>query len=60
MVKNLPADAGDMGLILEPGTIPGGGDGNPLQSSCLGKSHAQRRLVATAHGVTHSQTQVSN
>jgi len=36
VVKNLPADAGDMGLILEPGIIPGEGHGNPLQNSCLG------------------------
>ena len=36
VVKNLPADAGGMGLILEPGIIPGEGNGNPLQYSCLG------------------------
>ena len=36
VVKNLPANAGDMGLI--PGSIrfPGGRHGNPLQYSCLG------------------------
>ena len=38
MVKNLPADAGDArdpGLIPELGRSPGGGNGNPLQYSCL-------------------------
>ena len=34
MVKNLPASAGELGLI--PGTerSPGEGNGNPLQYSC--------------------------
>ena len=39
VVKNWPADtgdAGDMGLILGSGRSPGGGNGNPLQYSCLG------------------------
>ena len=35
VVKNLPADAGDMGLIPESGRSPGGGNGNPIQYSCL-------------------------
>ena len=40
MVKNLPANAGD---VRDKGSIPGlgrsleGGNGNPLQYSCLGK-----------------------
>ena len=37
-VKNLPADvedAGDLGSILGSGRSPGGGNGNPLQYSCL-------------------------
>ena len=39
MVKNLPANAGD---VRDAGSIPGlrgspgGGNGNPLQYSCLG------------------------
>ena len=36
LVKNLPANAGDMGWILELGRSPGEGNGNPLQYSCLG------------------------
>ena len=38
-VKNLPANAGDTrnsGSIPGSGRSPGGGDGNPLQYSCLG------------------------
>ena len=35
MVRNPPANAGDMGLILEFGGSSGGGHGNPLQYSCL-------------------------
>ena len=35
MVKNLPATAGDVGLIPGLGRSPGEGNGNPLQYSCL-------------------------
>ena len=38
MVKNPPASAGDvreLGSILGSGRSPGGGNGNPLQCSCL-------------------------
>ena len=33
---------------------------NPLQYSCLEKPHGQRSLVATVHGVTKSQTRLSD
>ena len=36
VVKNLPASAEDMRLILGSGRYPGKGNGNPLQYSCLG------------------------
>ena len=36
VVKNLPANAGDVGLILGSGRTPGEGNGNPLQCFCLG------------------------
>ena len=48
MVKNLPANARgaqDAGLIPGLGRSPGGGNGSPLQFSCLGKSHGQRSLA---------------
>ena len=35
MVKNLPANAGDMGLIPGSERSSGEGNGNPLQYSCL-------------------------
>ena len=35
MVKNPPANAGDMSLIPGSGRFPGGGNGNPLQYFCL-------------------------
>ena len=36
MVKSLPANAGDVGLIPESGRSPGEENSNPLQYSCLG------------------------
>ena len=36
MVKNLTANAGDVGSIPGLGRSPGEGNGNPLQYSCLG------------------------
>ena len=48
VVKNLPANAGDSrdaGSTPGSGRSPGGGNGNPLQYSCLGKSHGQRILA---------------
>ena len=35
-IKNLLANAGDMDLIPGMGRLPGEGNGNPLQYSCLG------------------------
>ena len=48
VVKNLPANAGDaedMGLIPRSGSSPRGGNGNPLQYSCLENPHGQRSLA---------------
>ena len=36
VVKNSPANAGDSGSILGLGRFSAGGNGNPLQYSCLG------------------------
>ena len=36
VVKNSPANAGDMGLISGSGRSSGEGNSNPLQYSCLG------------------------
>ena len=35
LVKNPPANAGDVGSISGLGRSPGEGTGNPLQDSCL-------------------------
>ena len=35
MVRNLPASAEDTSSIPRLGRSPGGGNGNPLQYSCL-------------------------
>ena len=59
MVKNSPANAGDMGSIPGFGRSPGGGHGNPLQYSCLGNPMHRGAWGATVHGVTKSQTQFS-
>ena len=44
MVKNLHANAGDVGLIPELGRSPGEGNGNPLPF-LPGESHVQWSLV---------------
>ena len=44
VVKNLPANAGDTGLIPGSGRSPGEGNGNPLQYPLPGKSRGQRTL----------------
>ena len=38
-------NVGNLGLILELGGIPGGGNGKPLQYSCLENPHGQRNLA---------------
>ena len=47
-VKNLPEtvkNAGDLSSVPRLGRSPGGGQGNPLQYSCLENPHGQRNLV---------------
>ena len=44
VVKNLPANAGDAGLIPGWGRFSREGNGNPLQLFLPRKSHGQRRL----------------
>ena len=36
VVKNPPANVGDVSSVLGSGRSPGEGNGNPLQYSCLG------------------------
>ena len=59
VVKNLLANAGatgDLGSIPGLERSPGGGNGNPLQYSCLEKPMDRGAWQATVHGVAKSQT----
>ena len=59
MVKNLPANAGDardMGSIPGSGRSPRGGNGNPLQYSCLENPMDRGARWATVRRATKSQT----
>ena len=59
MVKNLPANAGDTadtGLMPGSRRSPGGGNGNPLQYSCLENPMDRGAWPATAQGVAESDT----
>ena len=49
VVKNPPADAWDVGLILGLVRSLGEGNGNPLQYSCLGNSMERGAWRATIH-----------
>ena len=60
VIKNLPAYAGDSGLIPGSERSPGGGNGNPVQSSCLKNPMDRGAWRATVHGVAKSQTQLSD
>ena len=59
VVKDLPANAGDMGWIPRWGRSAGGGYGNPLQYSCLENPMGKGAWQAIVHGVAKSQTQLS-
>jgi len=52
MVKNLPDNVGDAGLIPGSEISPGEENGNPLQYSCLGNPMDRRTWWATVHRVT--------
>ena len=56
MVKNLPANAGDAGLIPGSGRFPRGGNGNSLKYSRLGNPIDRRVWWTAVHGVKKSQT----
>ena len=59
MVKNMPASAGgirDSGLIPGLGRVPGEGNSNPLQYSCLENAMDREAWWATVHRVAKSRT----
>ena len=53
-VKNLPANAGDVGLTPESGRSPGEGNGYLLQYSCLENFMDREVWWATIHWVAES------
>ena len=54
VVKNLPANEGDVGVIPESGRSPGEEIGNPRQHSCLENSKHKVAWGATVHGAEKS------
>ena len=60
VVKNPRVDAGDQGSIPGSGRSPGGGNGNPLQNSCIGYHMDRGVWQATVHGVANNRTRLSN
>ena len=58
LVKNPPANAGDVrdvGLIPGLGRSPGGGNGNPLQYSCLENPMDRGAWQAAVHGIKKNE-----
>ena len=47
--KASPYYPGDMGSVSKSGRFPGGGNGNPLQYSCLGNPMDRGAWWATFH-----------
>ena len=60
VTENLPANAGDVSLIPGSGRSPEEGNGYPLPYSCLENSKDRGSWQAIVHGVTKSQTQLSD
>ena len=58
--KESAYNEGDLGLIPGLGRFPGEGKGYPLQYSCLDNFMDKGAWQATVHGVTESQTQLSD
>ena len=58
--KESAYNVGDLGSIPELGRFPGGGPGNPFQYPCLEFPHEQGAWRAIVHGVTKSQTPLSD
>ena len=60
LVKNPPTNTGNAGSVLGLRRSRGEGNSNPLQYSCLGNPVDRGAWQATTHGVTKSQTPLSN
>ena len=60
VMKNPPANAGDVGSIPGSERSPAEGNGNTLQFFCLGNPTDRGAWRPAVHGVTNSQTQLLN
>ena len=60
MVKNPPANAGDLGSIPGSGRSPEEENGNRLQYSCLEDPTGRGIWQAIVHGVPKSRRELSN
>ena len=60
MIKNPPANAGDMGSIPTLGRAPVEENGSPFQYPCLEDSMDREAWQATIHGVAKSWTRLSD
>ena len=58
VLKNPPANAGDVGSIPDLGRSLGEGNGNPFQYSCLENPMDRGAWQAIVHGVLKSWTQL--
>ena len=61
VVNHPPASAGDSrdaGSVPGPGGSPGGGNGDPLQYSCLENPMDREALQTTVHAVAKTQTRL--
>ena len=59
VVKNLPANSGDIGSFPGSRKSPGEGNGNPLQGSCLGNHKNRRTCQINVHGVAKESDMTS-
>ena len=60
VVKNPPANAGDVGSIPGLGRSPGEGNGNPVQYACLGNPMDRGAWQAIVHEGCKSQIRLSD
>ena len=60
VVKNLPANAENEGSMPGSGRSPGGGNGNPLQYSCLEIPWTEELGGLQSMGLQKSQTRLNN
>ena len=60
VVKNPPANAGDVGLIRGSEKSPGEGNGSSLHYSCLGNAMDRGAWQAAVHGIMKIRTCLSN